>query len=187
MLLPLSAGLLLAGLGVGGPRVLAAGLKSAQVSRIFNDVRLLPENQTARPAAVSDTVSGKAAVQTGAASRAELTFSDQTLTRLGANSYFTFADGTRDMDLHSGTMLLQVPKDAGGATIHTAAVTAAITGTTLMVEYNPKSYSKIIVLEGTVRVSLTGHLGESLLVHAGEMIIAPPTARRLPEPVTGDL
>ena len=174
-------------LAVGAPAVRAEGLKSAQVSRVFNDVRLLPENQAARPAVVSDAVSGKAAVQTGAASRAELTFSDLTLTRLGANSYFSFVNGTRDMNLESGTMLLQVPKDAGGATIHTAAVTAAITGTTLMVEYNPKTYSKIIVLEGVVRVSLTGRLGESLLVHAGEMIIVPPTARRLPEAVTVDL
>ena len=80
------------------PACVADGLKSAQVSRIFNDVRLLSENQPARPAVVSDSVSGKAAVQTGAASRAELTFSDQTLTRLGANSYFSFVNGTRDMN-----------------------------------------------------------------------------------------
>ena len=57
----------------------------------------------------------------------------------------------------------------------------------MMVEFNPKSYSKIIVLEGTVRVSLTGRLGESILVHAGEMVIVPPTAKRLPEAVTVDL
>ena len=112
--------LVLALVGLGVPRALAEGLKSAQVSRVFNDVRLVPENQAPRPAAVSDSVSGKAAVQTGTASRAELTFSDQTLTRLGANSYFSFVNGTRDMNLGSGTMLLQVPKGAGGATIDRA-------------------------------------------------------------------
>ena len=150
-------------------------------------MKLLPENQPPRPAAVADTVSGKSAVQTGAASRTELRFSDQTLTRLGANSYFSFVNGTRDMNLGSGTMLLQVPKGAGGAEIHTAAVTAAITGTTLMVEFNPKSYSKIIVLEGTVRVFLTRRIGESVLVHAGQMVIVPPGAASMPEPVGVDL
>ncbi len=172
---------------VGAASLRAEGLKSAQVSRIYNDVKLLPENQPPRAATVADTLSGKAAVQTGAASRTELTFSDKTLTRLGANSFFSFVNGTRDMNLGSGTMLLQVPKGAGGAEIHTAAVTAAITGTTLMIEFNPKSYSKIIVLEGTVRVFLTGRVGESVLVHAGQMVIVPPAATVVPEPVSVDL
>ncbi len=178
---------LLALLGVAPGSARAEALKSAQVSRVFNDVRVLPENQPARPAVVADTITGRAAVQTGAASRTELTFSDRTLTRLGADSYFSFVNGTRDMNLGSGTMLLQVPKGAGGATIHTAGVTAGITGTTLMVEYNPKSYSKIVVLEGVVRVSLTGRLGESVLVHAGEILIVPAKAKTLPEPVSLDL
>ena len=178
---------LLAVLGTPAKPARADALKSAQVSRVFNDVRLLPEGGSARAAVVSDTVTGKAAVQTGAASRTELTFSDRTLTRLGGNSYFSFVNGTRDLNLGSGTMLLQVPKDAGGATIHTAGITAGITGTTLLVEYNPKSYSKLAVLEGTVRVSLTGHLGESVLVHAGEILIVPAKAKALPEPVKLDL
>ena len=168
-------------LGIGAASLHADGLKSAQVSRLYNDVKLLPENQPARAAAVTDVVSGKAAVQTGTSSRAELVFTDKTLTRLGANTFFSFENGTRNLDLGKGTMLLQVPKDAGGAEIHTAAVTAAITGTTLMVEYNPKSYSKIIVLEGTVRAYLKGHIGESVLIHAGEMLITPPEAKRLPD------
>ena len=173
--------------GLGATPLRADGLKSAQVSRLYNDVKLLPENQQARPAAVADVVTGKAAVQTGTGSRAELVFTDKTLTRLGANTFFSFENGTRNLDLGNGTMLLQVPKNAGGAEIHTAAVTAAITGTTLMVEYNPKSYSKIIVLEGTVRAYLKGRIGESVLIHAGEMLITPPDAKRLPDSVHVDL
>jgi len=46
-------------------------------------------------------------------------------------------------------MLLRVPKNAGGAKINTAAVTAAITGTTVMLEFHKNSYVKFIVLEGT--------------------------------------
>jgi len=51
------------------------------------------------------------------------------------------------MTLEKGSMLLQVPKGLGGANIHTAAVTAAITGTTIMMEYTPGQYSKVLVLE----------------------------------------
>ena len=72
------------------------------------------------------------AVRTGIESRAELTFTDQTLARLGANTIFSFDKGTRNLELGGGVMLLRVPKDAGGAQINTAAVTAAITGTTVM-------------------------------------------------------
>ena len=100
---------------LGAVSLRAEGLKSAQVSRLYNEVKLLPENQPARPAAVADVVNGKAAVQTGTSSRAELVFTDKTLTRLGANTFFSFENGTRNLDLGNGTMLLQVPKNAGGS------------------------------------------------------------------------
>ncbi|MDX6766206.1 MAG: FecR domain-containing protein [Candidatus Methylacidiphilales bacterium] len=116
----------------------AAPLKEANLTRIVNDVRImeLPAN-VQKPALLNQKVIDQQAVVTGLQSRAELLFSDKTLTRLGANSVFTFKEGTRNMDLKRGTMLLQVPKNAGGAQIKTAAVTAAITGTTLLVEYQP--------------------------------------------------
>ena len=59
-------------------------------------------------------------------------------------------------------MLLRVPKNAGGAQIKTAAVTAAITGTTIMLEYHPDAYIKFIVLEGTGRIFRKDHVGESV-------------------------
>lgn len=116
----------------------AAPLKEASVTRIVKDVRVMemPSN-VQKPAVLQQTVRDQQAVITGIESRAELLFTDKTLTRIGANSVFTFKEGTRDMDLKRGTMLLQVPKGAGGAQIKTAAVTAAITGTTLLVEYQP--------------------------------------------------
>lgn len=119
-------------------RLQAAPLKEASVTRIVKDVRVMemPSN-VQKPAVLQQTVRDQQAVITGIESRAELLFTDKTLTRIGANSVFTFKEGTRDMDLKRGTMLLQVPKGAGGAQIKTAAVTAAITGTTLLVEYQP--------------------------------------------------
>ena len=115
----------------------ATQLREARVSQVIKDVKLLPGQAAPRPATVSDEVRDGTAVRTGVESRAELTFTDQTLARLGANTIFSFNEGTRNLQLGGGAMLLRVPKNAGGAQVKTAAVTAAITGTTVMMEYRP--------------------------------------------------
>src|SRR5213075_3319456 len=112
----------------------AAQLKEARVTQVVKDVKLLPTGAAARPAAISDEVRDGTAVRTGVESRSELKFPDQTLARLGANTIFSFSEGTRDLNLQDGAMLLRVPKGAGGAKISSSAVTAAITGTTVMLE-----------------------------------------------------
>ena len=165
----------------------AAELKEARVSQVIKDVKLLPAQAAPRPAAISDEVRDGTAVRTGIQSRAELTFTDQTLARLGANTIFSFREGTRNLELNGGVILLRVPKNAGGAQIHTSAVTAAITGTTVMLEYHPNAYIKFIVLEGTGRMMRKDHVGESVLVHAGQMLIVNPKATSLPDPVDVDL
>jgi hypothetical protein len=101
-------------------------LKEARVTQVVNDVKLLPGQAAPRPAVVSDPVRAGTAVRTGTQSRSELTFTDLTITRLGANTIFSFNEGTREMTLTNGAILFQVPKGSGGATIRTAAVTAAI-------------------------------------------------------------
>jgi mannose-6-phosphate isomerase-like protein (cupin superfamily) len=178
--------LILAGI-VASP---AAQLKEARVTEVVKDVKLLPSGAAPRPAAVSDEVRDGTAVRTGVESRSELKFPDQTLARLGANTVFSFSEGTRSLNLQDGAMLLRVPKGAGGAKISSSAVTAAITGTTVMVEAHPvtqkrkNSYYKFIVLEGTARLFLPGQLGESVLVKAGQMIIMPlGGAKKIPEAV----
>src|SRR5438105_2711359 len=165
----------------------AADLKEARVTQIIRDVKLLPNAAPARTAIVNDPVRDGTAVRTGIESRTELMFPDATLGRLGANTIFSFNEGTRNLELTDGAMLLRVPKNAGGAQINTAAVTAAITGTTVMLDYHPDAYIKFIVLEGTGRIFRRDHLGESVLVHAGQMLIVNPKSRRLPEPVDIDL
>src|SRR5437016_4139497 len=171
----------------------AAQLKEAQVTQVVKDVKLLPTGAAARPATVNDEVRDGIAVRTGVDSRSELKFTDQTLARLGDNTLFSFAEGTRNLNLQDGAMLLRVPKGAGGAKISSSAVTAAITGTTVMVEThaltkkNKDSYYKFIVLEGTARLYLPGRLGESTLVKAGQMIIMRPNSKMIPEPVDVDI
>src|SRR5438132_4692686 len=161
---------------------IAAELKEAHVTRIIKDVRLLPAQAAPRPAVVNDNVRDGTAVRTGADSRTELTFTDQTLARLGANTIFSFKEGTRKVDLASGAMLLYVPKNVGGAKIDTAAVTAAITGTTCLIKSHRDSYTKLIFLEGSGRVFLKRHPDQSVVLHAGEMLIVRSNATSLPHP-----
>ncbi|MEO8205871.1 MAG: FecR family protein [Chthoniobacterales bacterium] len=167
----------------------AAELQRATVTRVFNKVEIIPPNSNPAPASIGNTVQGNTGVKTGPQSRAELTFNDQTLARLGANTLFSFDSGTRSVELESGTILLQVPKGIGGAKIKTAPITASITGTTVLLEYSPdgKGTVKLIVLEGTVRLSLNGRHGESIIVRAGQEVSFSDKATRLPEPQDVDL
>jgi len=108
--------------------VRADELKEAKVTQVIQDVRVLPSNASARPAAVNDDVRQGTAVQTGVQSRSELTFKDKTMTRLGEKTIFSVGEGPRNIDLGSGQFLMYVPKKAGGVKVKTGVVTAAITG-----------------------------------------------------------
>ena len=161
-------------------------LQEASVNRIINDVRIVAPKCNPKPARLQDVIKDDTGVKTGVRSRCELLFQDKTLTRLGSETYFSFKPGTREMSLIEGTMLLQVPKDQGGATIRTASVTASITGTTVMLEHRAGKSIKFLVLEGSMRVA-TGRLGESIALTPGKMLIINPKDKHLPDPVNVDL
>lgn len=167
----------------------AADLTQATITKIVNNVEIVPTASSPQPASLGEIVCGSTGVRTGEGSRAQLTFTDKTLARLGSNTLFSFESGTRKLDLEQGVILLQVPKNAGGATIRSAPVTAALTGTTIMMEYSPgpPGIVKVISLEDHVRVSLTGKLGESVLLGPGQMIVIPADAKSLPDPMTVDV
>jgi len=109
-------------------KISADELKEAKVTQVIQDVRVIPSNAAARPAAVNDSVCQGTAVQTGVQSRSELTFKNQTITRLGEKTIFSVGEGPRTIDLGSGQFLLYAPKKAGGAKVKMGPVTAAITG-----------------------------------------------------------
>lgn len=177
-----SVALLLTSTALAGP------LQQAEINKIVNDVRVVDARQSStRPAAVRDVIKGELAVRTGVDSRAELLFQDNTLTRLGAGALFSFQPGTREMTLDRGTMLLQVPKGLGGARIRAAAVTAAITGTTIMLENIPGDHVKVLVLEGQMKLSLNSRFGQSVVLNPGRMAIIGVTDRQMPKPVAVDL
>jgi hypothetical protein len=149
----------------------AAELRAARVTQIINDVRLLPGQAAARAAVVNDNVGAGTAVRTGVESRTELTFSDLTITRLGANTVFSFNGEARQVDLGSGAILVQVPRNGADVKIRTAAVTAAITGGTALFESNKGLPTKLLMLEGIGRFYPTGHPELAVIVHGGEMVM----------------
>ena len=163
------AGLIVPFCVVGAERLVAADqLQQARVSQVIQDVRVLETHGGPRPAAVNDKVTHGMGVRTGVESRAELTFTDLTLTRLGANTVFSFKQGAREIDLTSGAVLLQIPPDAPAVKVSTSAVTAAITGGTALFAKGPPT--KFMVLEGIGRFYPTGHPERAATINGGEMM-----------------
>lgn len=165
----------------------AAASDEARVTKIVHDVKLLPTGAKAKPASLNDEVNADTGVRTGDSSRSELTFVDLTIERLGSNTLFHFNRAGRSVELDSGSMLLRVPKDSGGAQMQTRAVTVGITGTTLILETTSGGRNKLIVLEGAARLSLRKYPRETVNVRGGQMEDVPAGATKLPPPVNIDL
>jgi FecR-like protein len=168
-------------------QLVAGPLTSAKVTKIINRVSVIDPAKGDHSALIREVIKDDLGLQTGEKSRSELLFQDNTLTRIGAETFFNFKTGTRDLTLEKGAMLLQVPKGLGGAKIHTAAVTAAITGTTILMEYIPHHHIKVLVLEGSLRLSRNGTFGDSMVLRPGKMVVMRPDAKKIPDPVDVDL
>src|SRR5437764_8101599 len=140
------------------------------VTAVFHDVQLLPEQAAARPAAINDKVDDGTALRTGKDSRSELTFADLTITRLGANTIFSFNKAGRSIRLESGAILVYARKNSGGAEISSKAVSVGITGTTVIFESRADSYDRLIVLEGDARFSLNNFPDQTTDVRAGQLL-----------------
>ena len=157
------------------------------VTAIFHDVQVLPEQADARPAVINDKVDNGTALRTGDDSRSELTFADLTITRLGANTIFSFNKAGRSVRLDSGAILLYARKNSGAAEISTKAVSVGITGTTVIFESRADSYDRLIVLEGDARFSLNNFPDQSTVVRAGQLLNVKVGAKKLPKPGRVDL
>jgi uncharacterized RmlC-like cupin family protein len=165
----------------------AAQLKEARVTQVVKDVKLGSPQAAPRQVAVDESLRDGDSINTGVTGRSELTFSDQTIARLGAKTNVSFSNGTRTVDLGEGAMLFQIPKGAGRLKIETAAIAVASTGATAIIERHGQFYVKVLVLEGTVRCYLTNRLGESLLLQPGQILITKPDVTALPEPANFDI
>ncbi len=168
--------LLFAGLAVhAAPSFDQAKITFIQHDVSVADLKVLEADESGqirrRDASLNETVSKDNAVITGQKSRAELEFNDGTLTRLGQLTSFTFVQGTRELQIKQGTALFVVPKGLGGTTIQAGPVTAAITGTTLMVQV-VGGRAIIYVYEGSVVVA--GHTltaGQVISIDGSDVVV----------------
>ena len=158
----------------------AADQKQARVTEVIHDVRLLAGRTAARPATVNDTVREGTAVRTGTDSRAELTFLDQTLTRLGANTVFSFGAGARTYDLGSGAILMSAPKQTGTVKITTAVATCAVSGFTAILERHSNTWNKFIIVHGDGWLKINGISGDPCHLQTGQMVVFPPHPTHCP-------
>src|SRR3984893_1843036 len=179
--------ILLAGIAAVVSKPVKPVKEEARVTQIIKEVELLPANATPRPAMQDDKVSSDTGVRTGDKSRSELTFEDLTITRLGANTVFSFNKAGRNGQLDSGSILLRVPKNSGGAEFRTRDVTVGITGTTVIFESTRLGNSKLIALEGAARLHLNKYPAEVANIQAGQMLDVKAGAIKIPPPTNVDL
>ena len=165
----------------------AAEQKQARVTEVIHDVHLLAGQTAMRPALVNDTVHEGTAVRTGTDSRTELIFLDQTLTRLGANTVFSFGGAARTYDLGGGAILMSAPKEAGTVKITTAAVTCGVSGFTAIMERHPKTWNKFILLHGNGWLKIKGLPGDPCTLHSGQMVVFPPHPTHCPQVLNIDV
>ena len=170
-----------------GSSLVASSLDAPKVSRLVNEVQVAAPHGKPRRAAEQQVVRADDGLRVGPRSRAELLFADGTLARLGAETVLGFRRGQRELALERGTLLLEVPGFRGGARVCTGSLTAVCGAATILVEHLPSQSVKIVVLEGDLRVSTGGFLGDSLVIPPGKMLITAPDAKRIPDPVDVDL
>jgi len=107
-------------------------ISSRRSSRqVVNSVEVISSDQPATPprsTAFSDTD----VLRTGAASRAELVARRHTITRVGANTRFSFDPANRTIDLRQGSLLF-IHRTARARDVHTGSATASVLGTTIVV------------------------------------------------------
>jgi len=166
----------------------AAAFQEPRFTQVTRDVTIAEANSSAVPASVN-SILRDAVVHTGPDSRAEISLRDRTVVRLGDNTALGIVSKDRTFDLSSGAILTQVPRGVGGTEVKAAAISATATGTALLVEFLPDAYIKIILLDGTSRVSLRspGRPVDRILLRAGQMLIVSPKAKGLPDPADVDL
>jgi hypothetical protein len=162
-----------------------APIDHAKITEVVNNVAVLdPEVMKAKPARADELFRAPQIMKTGAESRSEMVGDDQTITRVGANTLFSFEPRERLINLRQGSVLFQSPTGKGGGTIRTASATASVLGTTIIVATTKGGGFKLLVLEGTAQLRMPN--GTHAIVHGGQMIFVPPKGKE-PGPVVNFL
>jgi hypothetical protein len=160
------------------PASRAVDFKQSKVTQVVNDVQIISAADQAKKAAVvNDIFAMPDILRTGAASRAELVAEDDTITRVGANTIFSFDPASRTIDLQQGSLLFHSPHGKGGGTIHTGSATASVLGSTLIVTTTPNGGFKVIALEDNAEIHLPNGLQQKLM--PGQMTFILPGGSQL--------
>jgi len=158
--------------------VTGGGLKEARLTQSNGEVTLNSTDESGPHQGLPDAALPRGAgLTTGANSRAELSFNNHVIVRLSANAVFNFK---KDLELTQGAILIQAPGGAKGK-VHAGDVAVDVTNAIAVIEYQAPAF-KFLVLEGTVRLYRPSHLGDSILVRAGQMIFGS-TKDALADPV----
>lgn len=156
----------------------AAPLTESTFTEVVKDVKIIAAaSKTTTPAEPQALLKAPDRVRTGAESRAELTAPDKTITRVGANTVFSYADSGRTLNLEQGNLLFHSPKGNGGGTIKSGGAVAAVLGTTLIVSATTDGGFKVILLEGSGTVTLPN--GKTVKLKAGQMVFVTPNGTEL--------
>jgi cytoskeletal protein CcmA (bactofilin family) len=176
------------------PASRAVDFKQSKVTQVVNDVQIISAaDQVKKAATVNDIFAMPDILRTGAASRAELVAEDDTITRVGANTIFSFDPANRTIDLQQGSLLFHSPHGKGGGTIHTGSATASVLGSTLIVTTTPNGGFKVIALEDNAEIHLRNGLkqklkpGEMTFILPGGSELAPILVFRLDELIRNSL
>lgn len=112
---------------------------------------------------------------------------DKGFVRLGSNSQLQMGKDDQ-VNLKEGVMMIgsEGAKKRGLIKVTAPGYKFQVLGTVL-IAYQPGSYIKITVLEGTVRLALQSLFGEFISLEAGQMLVINPADKRLPDPVEVDL
>lgn len=157
----------------------AIDLREATFTQVVNSVSVTDsQGNGSRPAQLNTKFATPEVIRTGVNSRAELTAADQTVTRVGANTIFSFKPEGRGINLQQGSVLFNSPSGKGGGTIQTAAATASVLGTTIIVSTTNNGGFKLLVLEGKAKATLPN--GRDFVLKAGQMTFITPGMTQAP-------
>lgn len=115
-------------------------------------------------------------IRTGADAKTELQYGDGSVTRVGSLTSLTLTgEGKRELRLDSGKVWLHIQKGGAGMRVITPGAVAAVTGTELLVEFDPvKQLTEVTVFEGSVNV--ISDVGNLVRVLGGTTTMVPHNA-----------
>jgi len=155
------------------------------LSFVKNDVYSLKDTNKVT-AILNDKIESDTQVGTGEQSMCEISLDDKSITRIGANSIFSFIRKERLVKCDKGTFLVSKDPETETITVTTGSVTAAVNGSTVVFDVRDDA-THIAVAETTTGVVVTDKNGKSMTLQSGEGISATPNGMTSSSPKSVDV